>query len=113
MGPNNAPFLLNPELFFNCSETGALCAMKEVELFPDDPKSAECIKQLEQVSSRRETIGRSSVFGLFSNRHLIRNLFLCQEIKLLSNLQHPNIVQYFGSEIVSISSVYMHITLPI
>lgn len=52
------------------SETGALCAMKEVELFPDDPKSAECIKQLEQ------------------------------EIKLLSNLQHPNIVQYFGSETV-------------
>ncbi|KAJ4868360.1 mitogen-activated protein kinase kinase kinase 5 [Raphanus sativus] len=52
------------------SETGALCAMKEVELFPDDPKSAECIKQLEQ------------------------------EIKLLSNLQHPNIVQYYGSETV-------------
>uniref|UniRef100_A0A1J3IAX9 mitogen-activated protein kinase kinase kinase n=1 Tax=Noccaea caerulescens TaxID=107243 RepID=A0A1J3IAX9_NOCCA len=52
------------------SETGALCAMKEVELFPDDPKSAECIKQLEQ------------------------------EIRLLSNLQHPNIVQYFGSETV-------------
>lgn len=23
--------------------------MKEVEIFPDDPKSAECIKQLEQV----------------------------------------------------------------
>ncbi|CAN7042594.1 unnamed protein product [Brassica oleracea var. botrytis] len=35
--------------------------MKEVELFLDDPKSAECIKQLNQ------------------------------EIKLLSNLQHPNI----------------------
>ncbi|KAG5040123.1 hypothetical protein JHK85_012599 [Glycine max] len=33
-------------------ETGALCAMKEVELFPDDPKSAECIKQLEQVEDR-------------------------------------------------------------
>ncbi|XP_022741131.1 mitogen-activated protein kinase kinase kinase 5-like isoform X2 [Durio zibethinus] len=51
-------------------ETGALCAMKEVEIFPDDPKSAECIKQLEQ------------------------------EIKVLSQLKHPNIVQYYGSEIV-------------
>ncbi|KAE8662858.1 Mitogen-activated protein kinase kinase kinase YODA [Hibiscus syriacus] len=51
-------------------QTGALCAMKEVEIFPDDPKSAECIKQLEQ------------------------------EIKVLSQLRHPNIVQYYGSEIV-------------
>ncbi|XP_057761876.1 mitogen-activated protein kinase kinase kinase 5 [Arachis stenosperma] len=51
-------------------ETGALCAMKEVEIFADDPKSKECIKQLEQ------------------------------EIKILSNLKHPNIVQYYGSEIV-------------
>ncbi|KAL5703310.1 mitogen-activated protein kinase kinase kinase [Ranunculus cassubicifolius] len=30
-------------------EAGALCAMKEVDLIPDDPKSAECMKQLEQV----------------------------------------------------------------
>ncbi|XP_073018790.1 mitogen-activated protein kinase kinase kinase 5-like isoform X2 [Primulina eburnea] len=51
-------------------ETGALCAMKEVEILPDDAKSAECIRQLEQ------------------------------EIKVLSHLKHPNIVQYFGSEIV-------------
>ena len=36
-------------LSFHNRETGALCAMKEVEMFPDDPKSAECIKQLEQV----------------------------------------------------------------
>ena len=34
---------------FSNRETGALCAMKEVQLLPDDPKSAECIKQLEQV----------------------------------------------------------------
>ncbi|XP_019444705.1 PREDICTED: mitogen-activated protein kinase kinase kinase YODA-like isoform X1 [Lupinus angustifolius] len=51
-------------------ENGALCAMKEAEIFSDDPKSAECIKQLEQ------------------------------EIKVLSHLKHPNIVQYYGSEIV-------------
>ncbi|RWW15324.1 hypothetical protein GW17_00020843 [Ensete ventricosum] len=29
-------------------QTGALCAMKEVNIIPDDAKSAECIKQLEQ-----------------------------------------------------------------
>ncbi|CAN6582891.1 unnamed protein product [Malus baccata var. baccata] len=49
-------------------ETGALCAMKEVDLIPDDPKAAECIRQLEQ------------------------------EIKVLRTLKHPNIVQYYGSE---------------
>ncbi|KAM5564737.1 mitogen-activated protein kinase kinase kinase 5-like [Rosa sericea] len=51
-------------------ETGALCAMKEVDLIPDDPKSAESIKQLEQ------------------------------EIKVLRTLKHPNIVQYYGSEVI-------------
>ncbi|KAK4487310.1 hypothetical protein RD792_006083 [Penstemon davidsonii] len=51
-------------------QTGALCAMKEVEILPDDSKSAESMRQLEQ------------------------------EIKVLSHLKHPNIVQYYGSEIV-------------
>ncbi|XP_038716038.1 mitogen-activated protein kinase kinase kinase 5-like isoform X2 [Tripterygium wilfordii] len=51
-------------------DTGASCAMKEVDIIPDDPKSAECIKQLEQ------------------------------EIRILRQLKHPNIVQYYGSEIV-------------
>ncbi|XP_073123336.1 mitogen-activated protein kinase kinase kinase 5-like isoform X2 [Henckelia pumila] len=51
-------------------ETGATCAVKEVEIVPDDPKCAECVKQLEQ------------------------------EIKFLKELKHPNIVQYFGSETI-------------
>ncbi|CAO2830834.1 unnamed protein product [Amaranthus hypochondriacus] len=51
-------------------ETGALCAMKEVELCPGDPKAAECMRQLQQ------------------------------EIECFSHLKHPNIVQYYGSEIV-------------
>lgn len=51
-------------------ETGDMCAMKEVPLVPDDSRSSESIKQLEQ------------------------------EINLLSQLEHPNIVQYHGSETV-------------
>ncbi|KAK7318221.1 hypothetical protein RJT34_02920 [Clitoria ternatea] len=51
-------------------ESGEMCAMKEVTLFSDDAKSRECAQQL------------------------------AQEIALLSQLQHPNIVQYYGSETV-------------
>ncbi|KAL9375972.1 hypothetical protein Peur_032851 [Populus x canadensis] len=56
-------------LGFN-SESGEMCAMKEVTLFSDDAKSKESAKQL------------------------------MQEISLLSRFQHPNIVQYYGSETV-------------
>ncbi|WCJ36682.1 Mitogen-activated protein kinase kinase kinase YODA [Euphorbia peplus] len=52
------------------SESGEMCAMKEVTLFSDDAKSKESAKQL------------------------------MQEISLLSRLRHPNIVQYHGSETV-------------
>ncbi|CAK7335562.1 unnamed protein product [Dovyalis caffra] len=56
-------------LGFN-SESGEMCAMKEVTLFSDDAKSKESAQQLGQ------------------------------EIVLLSRLRHPNIVQYYGSETV-------------
>ncbi|KAJ0778971.1 putative mitogen-activated protein kinase kinase kinase STE-STE11 family [Helianthus annuus] len=56
-------------LGFN-SESGEMCAMKEVTLFPDDAKSKESAQQLGQ------------------------------EIALLSRLRHPSIVQYYGSETV-------------
>ncbi|XP_030965341.1 uncharacterized protein LOC115986451 [Quercus lobata] len=67
------------QLLFSYKETGALCAMKEIELFPDDPKSAVCIKQLQQ------------------------------EIKVLSQLKHPNIVHYYGSEISLLFTILLAI----
>ncbi|KAL9349955.1 hypothetical protein Peur_057210 [Populus x canadensis] len=51
-------------------ERGEMCAMKEVTLFSDDAKSKESTQQLGQ------------------------------EIVLLSRLRHPNIVQYYGYEMV-------------
>ncbi|CAE5962275.1 unnamed protein product [Arabidopsis arenosa] len=56
-------------LGFN-SESGEMCAMKEVTLCSDDPKSRESAQQLGQ------------------------------EISVLSRLRHQNIVQYYGSETV-------------
>eukprot|EP00252_Welwitschia_mirabilis_P012008 TRINITY_DN26703_c0_g1_i1.p1 TRINITY_DN26703_c0_g1~~TRINITY_DN26703_c0_g1_i1.p1 ORF type:complete len:842 (+),score=87.97 TRINITY_DN26703_c0_g1_i1:179-2704(+) len=60
------------------SESGEMCAMKEVTLFADDPKSKESVKQL------------------------------AQEIAVLSYLRHPNIVQYYGSEMVD-DALYIYL----
>lgn len=64
-------------LGFN-SESGQMCAIKEVRVVADDQSSKECLKQLNQ------------------------------EINLLNQLSHPNIVQYYGSELAEESlSVYL------
>ncbi|WOL01554.1 mitogen-activated protein kinase kinase kinase YODA-like isoform X2 [Canna indica] len=60
------------------SESGQMCAIKEVKDISDDANSKECLRQLSQ------------------------------EIALLSHLSHPNIVQYYGSELVEDTlSVYL------
>ncbi|XP_065011115.1 mitogen-activated protein kinase kinase kinase 3-like isoform X2 [Musa acuminata AAA Group] len=64
-------------LGFN-SESGQMCAIKEVKDIFDDKNSKECLKQLSQ------------------------------EIGLLSQLSHLNIVQYYGSELAEDTlSVYL------
>lgn len=55
-------------LGFN-SDSGQMCAIKEVKVISDDSNSKESLKQLNQ------------------------------EITLLGQLSHPNIVQYYGSEL--------------
>uniref|UniRef100_A0A0C9QM28 mitogen-activated protein kinase kinase kinase n=1 Tax=Wollemia nobilis TaxID=56998 RepID=A0A0C9QM28_9CONI len=61
-------------------ETGDMCAMKEVPHIPDDSQSSESIKHLGQ------------------------------EINLLSQLKHPNIVQYYGSETLE-DRLYIYLEL--
>ncbi|KAG8381305.1 hypothetical protein BUALT_Bualt06G0108600 [Buddleja alternifolia] len=56
------------------SETGDMCAMKEVTLFANNGESKRSVRQL------------GKQLGI--------------EIRLLSSLRHPNIVQYYGSEML-------------
>ncbi|CAD6253834.1 unnamed protein product [Miscanthus lutarioriparius] len=60
------------------SEGGQMCAIKEVKVISDDSNSKECLRQLNQ------------------------------EIMLLRELSHPNIVQYYGSDLCNETlSVYL------
>ncbi|GJN06769.1 hypothetical protein PR202_ga24525 [Eleusine coracana subsp. coracana] len=60
------------------SEGGQMCAIKEVKVISDDSNSKECLRQLNQ------------------------------EIVLLSQLSHPNIVRYYGSDLSNETlSVYL------
>ncbi|XP_062185076.1 mitogen-activated protein kinase kinase kinase 3-like isoform X2 [Phragmites australis] len=60
------------------SESGQFCAIKEVQVIMDDPHSKERLKQLNQ------------------------------EIDMLMQLSHPNIVQYYGSELTDDAlSIYL------
>ncbi|KAI3515710.1 hypothetical protein L1887_14613 [Cichorium endivia] len=61
-------------------ESGQMCAIKEVRVVVDDQSSKECLKQLNQFC------------------------LIATGITLLSQLSHPNIVQYYGSEMNTVHS---------
>lgn len=62
------------------SESGQSCAIKEVVIIPDNEKSMESAKQL------------------------------MQEVSLLSQMKHANIVQYYGSEMID-DRLYIYLEL--
>jgi mitogen-activated protein kinase kinase kinase 3 len=78
-----------------------MCAIKEVKVIADDSNSKECLRQLNQVQSLEHV-------GLVSINIMEECWFFHtdtapygQEMLLLNQLSHPNIVQYYGSELVS------------
>jgi mitogen-activated protein kinase kinase kinase 3 len=94
-------------LGFN-SEGGQMCAIKEVKVIADDSNSKECLRQLNQVQSLEHV-------GLVSINIMEECWFFHtdtapygQEMLLLNQLSHPNIVQYYGSELSTETlSVYL------
>ena len=117
------------------SESGQMCAIKEVRVFSDDQTSKECLKQLNQVihhllkiyandfSSHPMVvlqfffiIGIEVCFIMSKYYSAVLKIYsvlfiLLQEINLLSSFSHPNIVEYYGSELVCwIFIFYSHMT---
>jgi hypothetical protein len=91
-----------------CSENGQFCAIKEVQVISDDPNSKERLKQLNQVTWFLKSA--SLVIFLCMVQYLPTCLIdstICypfpywQEVDILRQPSHPNIVQYYGSEMVS------------
>lgn len=60
--------------FFIFSESGEMCAMKEVTLFSDDPKSRESAQQLGQVSALLFLKGKFNKFAVAKWKVFIENI---------------------------------------
>lgn len=76
-------------------------AIKEVKVISDDSNSKECLRQLHQVIFILSTNSIcQQIFKLYIFR--TNTTSYGQEIVLLSQLSHPNIVQYYGSDLVNI-----------
>lgn len=85
-----------------CSEGGQMCAIKEVKVISDDSNSKESLRQLNQVIIYYGNIVNIGINVVEETvfLSLTDTSWYVQEIVLLSQLSHPNIVQYYGSDLV-------------